>query len=307
MAIIAVLAVQSSTRTGLAWAAFGSLMSACFLIPWKAATEHGSAIDITLVLLVVSAVLNTAVSGIPHLRAGDEGTRPLGTTLWLSVVFAILSLAGNWCSAEAASRVSGPLVAVLQRCEVLVVGILSIPMLGERARAPFWIGVSVAGVGLVVLQRPAVGSPVFAPLGVAYGIGSAAAFGAMMVLTRRYIDAIRPVQLNAIRLWLGVLLWFALERRVPGRAELPNGLLVNGALAAFFGPFLSRLGAIFSARHVPASATALAWLATPALTLALGVVLLGTWPTGQELLGGVILLAGVAIPLGASAVSARRA
>lgn len=276
-------------------------MSACFLIPWKAATHHGDPTLATLVLLAVSAVLNTGATAVPQLRSGDEGERPLAPTLWLSVVFAILSLAGNWCSAEAVSRVSGPLLAVLQRCEVLVVGLLSAPLLRERVRAPFWVGTAVAGIGLTVLQRPAHGSPAFAPLGVAFGMGSAAAFGAMMVLTRKYTDVIRPVPLNATRLWLSVVLWFAVARRIPGAAELPAGLVVNAALAGFFGPFLSRLGALFSARHVPASTTALASLATPALTLLLGFAWLGTLPTAQEVLGGMILLAGVAIPLAALA------
>lgn len=276
-------------------------MSACFLIPWKAATHYGDPTLVTLVLLAVSAVLNTGAIAVPRLQSGDEGERPLAPTLWLSVVFAVLSLAGNWCSAEAVSRVSGPLLAVLQRCEVLVVGLLSAPLLRERVRAPFWVGTAVAGIGLVVLQRPAHGSPAFAPLGVAFGMGSAAAFGSMMVLTRKYTGVIRPVPLNAIRLWLSVALWFAVARRIPGRAEFSEGLVVNAALAGFFGPFLSRLGALFSARHVPASTTSLASLATPALTLLLGFAWLGTLPVAQEVLGGVILLAGVAIPLAASA------
>lgn len=276
-------------------------MSACFLIPWKAATHYGDPTHVTLVLLAVSAVLNTGAIAVPQLRSGDEGERPLAPTLWLSIVFAVLSLVGNWCSAEAVSRVSGPLLAVLQRCEVLVVGLLSAPLLRERVRAPFWVGTAIAGIGLVVLQRPAHGSPAFAPLGVAFGMGSAASFGAMMVLTRKYTDVIRPVPLNAVRLWLSVLLWFAVAQRIPGRAEFPAGLLVNAALAGFFGPFLSRLGALFSARHVPASTTALASLATPALTLLLGFAWLGTLPVAQEVLGGLILLAGVAIPLAASA------
>lgn len=275
-------------------------MSACFLIPWKEATHHGDPALATLVLLAVSAVLNTGAMAVPRLQSRDEGERPLAPTLWLSVVFAVLSLAGNWCSAEAASRVSGALLAVLQRCEVLVVGLLSAPLLRERVRAPFWAGIAVAGIGLVVLQRPAHGSPDFAPLGVVFGLGSAAAFGAMVVLTRKYTGVIRPVTLNAVRLWLSVVLWLAVARRIPTGAEFSRGLVVNAAVAGFFGPFLSRLGAIFSARHVPASTTSLAWLATPALTLLLGFAWIGTLPTTQEVLGGLILLAGVAIPLASS-------
>jgi hypothetical protein len=102
--------------------------------------------------------------------------------------------------------------------------------------------------------------------GALVGLGSAVCFGAMAVLTRKHIHAIRPVLLNALRLWFGVGLWFAIERRVP---ELSRSLVLYATLAALFGPFLSRLAVMASARHVQASTTALASLVTPALTLLL--------------------------------------
>jgi len=73
--------------------------------------------------------------------------------------------------------------------------------------------------------------------------------------------------------------------------------VLYAALAAFFGPFLSRLGAMYSARHVAASTTALAALVTPSLTLVLSWLVLGTLPTTRELAGGAVMLTGVAIPV----------
>jgi drug/metabolite transporter (DMT)-like permease len=136
---------------------------------------------------------------------------------------------------------------------------------------------------------------------VLYGLGAAAAFGTMVVLARRHVGAVRMVVLNAARLWLSVLLWFAVERRVPGAAELTPELVLYATLAAFFGPFLSRLGALFSARHVSAHTTSMTSLSAPAFTLLLSFLLLGALPTAQELLGGAVLLLGVAIPLAAGA------
>ena len=290
---------MTNARRGLAWAFFGALMSACFVLPWKQATGFGDPKFVTLVLLAAAAVFNTLANAVPALRTREEAGRALGPSVRLACVFAVLSLAGNWCSAEAVSRVSSALLSVLQRCEVLVVGLLSIALLKERPGRAFWGGAALAGVGLVLLQRPAAGSLAFDPLGVLFGLGSAASFGTMIVLSRKYIAQVRPVALNAMRLWLGVALWFVLERRVPTAAELPPGLVLNATLAAFFGPFLSRLGALFSARHIAASTTALASLTAPALTLLLAFALLGTLPTAQELVGGGILLAGIAIPLAA--------
>jgi drug/metabolite transporter (DMT)-like permease len=149
-----------------------------------------------------------------------------------------------------------------------------------------------------VLGQPATAAaPAVDPIGVLFGIGSAACFGTMGVLTRKYVSRIRPVFLNALRLWLGVLLWFAIEGGLPAREALPKGLLIGAALAGFFGPFLSRLCAMYSARHVAASTTALAGLLTPVLTLLLGLLVLGTLPTPRAMIGGAIMLAGIAIPL----------
>jgi probable blue pigment (indigoidine) exporter len=282
------------------YASFGAFMAACFVLPWKQATAYGSPSHATLVLLIAAALLNTLASLFPQLRARGESERPLGPTLWLALVFAVLSLAGNWSSAEAVSRISSALMSVLQRCEVLVVGLLGIPLLAERPSRAFWLGLVLAALGLGLLQGGG-GTPAFDPLGVVYGLGGAVAFGAMIVLTRKYVAQVRLVPLNALRLWLGVALWFAIEREVPTAEDLPLPLVLNASLAAFFGPFLSRLGALFSARHVPASTTALASLSAPALTLLLSLLVFGTLPTSRELLGGAILLAGVAIPLAASA------
>jgi drug/metabolite transporter (DMT)-like permease len=297
----------------LLWALFGAVMSAGFVIPWKLATAHGEAALNTLVLMFAAAIFNTIASFFPQLRVEREGERPLGPTLRLAVVFAALSLAGNWSSAEAARHVSSALLSVLARCEVLMVGVLSIALLGERPGRAFWVGAAVAGAGLMMLQRPSAGAggvplasgAAFDPVGVFYGLGAAAAFGTMVVLTRRYVGQVRLVVLNALRLWLGVLMWLAIERRIPSAAELPPKLVLYATLAAFFGPFLSRLGALFSARHVAASTTAVTSLSAPAFTLLFSFVLLGTLPTSQELLGGAVLLAGVAIPLAAGARKAQ--
>jgi drug/metabolite transporter (DMT)-like permease len=198
------------------------------------------------------------------------------------------------------ARISSALLAVLQRCEVLVVGLLSPLVLGERARPSFWVGTAVAVVGLVLLSSPSgaalrVGQDAD-PIGTLYGVASALCFGTMIVLTRKHIRALRPVLLNTVRLWLAVALWFAIERSWPFDA-LSSMLIVYAALAAFFGPFLSRLSAMESAQHVAASTTVLASLVTPPLTLILSFAVLGTLPSAHEMIGGVIMLVGVAIPV----------
>jgi drug/metabolite transporter (DMT)-like permease len=288
----------SPALRGVLFGLLGAFFSACFLIPWKLATQHGEAKHATLVLLASAALFNTLAIAPMH----NDKAPPLavGPTLRLAAAFAALSLAGNWFSAESVHRVSGALLAVLQRCEVLVVGLLGSLILGERARPSFWIGSAIAGCGLIVLSTRAGGGlglgPNADPIGALCGLASAVCFGAMNVLTRKHIHKLRPVLLNATRLWFGVLLWFAIERTIPIGALTPSFVLY-AALAAFFGPFLSRLAVMESAHHVPASTTVLASLVTPPITLLLGFGVLGTLPSAHELMGGAIMLTGVAIPV----------
>jgi drug/metabolite transporter (DMT)-like permease len=284
-------------------------MAAAFLVPWKLAAQHGEPRMAVLVLLSVAAMLNT-VAALVMARRGGEPARQRGTwgaTWGLACAFAVLTLAGNYCSAEAIARISGALLAVMQRSEVILVALMGALFLREPVRAPFWAGTLIAGSGLWVLQQPGAAEGSFDPLGALWGLGSAVCFGSMVVLSRRYIVRVHLLPLNAIRLWLSVALWFAVQRELPTWQELPPGLLLGAGLAAFFGPFLSRIGALQSAHHVPANVTALASLATPVMTLVLAFVVLGNVPAARELAGGAIMLAGIAVPLFAMARRAPRA
>lgn len=269
--------------------------SAAFLIPWKLATQHGDPNLAVLCMLVSAASFSTL--GMFFDRSNLALSRgELGATLKLALLMSTFTLAGNWASAESVHRVSGALLAVLQRCELIVVALLGAAWLGERVHRSFWVGALVAITGLVVLQDRDHSDVSFDPIGVLYGLGSAFFFGTMIVLQRRYLRGVRLMPLNALRLWFGVVLWFVVYRRVPTHAELSTPLLTYGAAAGFFGPFLSRLGVLVSGRHVPANVTVFVGLWTPIFTLLLAWLWLGDLPSHHELLGGAVMLTGIAIP-----------
>ena len=52
-----------------------------------------------------------------------------------------------------------------------------------------------------------------------------------------------------------------------------------------------------SVRHVEARVPALVNLTSPVMTLGFAFVLLADWPQTHELIGGAIMIAGVALPL----------
>lgn len=289
---------QQDLRTGIGWALFGSAMTAGFMVPWKLASGYGESRHAVLVMLSSAALCNSAMAAVQAVRGKRSG--PSATwraTLLLAVAFAGLTLVGNTCSAEAVSRISAALLAVVQRCEVLLVAVLGAVFLAERVARVFWLGTAVAGVGLWLLKAPTAASDQVDPVGALFGLGSAACFGSMVLLGRRYVQRVHLLPFNALRLWMSVALWFVVQRELPGAGSMPSGLVVNAALAGFFGPFLARVCILQSGRYVPAQLTSLTALATPVLTLALSFVVLNHLPSQQELLGGSVMLLGVAIPV----------
>lgn len=283
-------------RRGVVMALLSSVAAAGFVVPWKLASQYGAPEICVLVMLCSATAFNTLALLLPD-RSEHARLASPGLLVALASVMAGLTLLGNYLSAQAIARMSSALLSVLFRLEVFVVASLGTIVLREYVRPAFWFGACVSLFGLVVLNlRPASAELAFDRAGVLFAMGASLCFGAMAVVARKYVARLNPGMLNALRLWVSVLLWFAVTRRVPRANELPPSVLLNAALAGLFGPFLSRLAVLQSARHIPANTTSLVALSTPVFALALSAIALGTLPTQTELIGGVVMLAGIAIP-----------
>jgi len=284
--------MPSDHRRGIYWALGSALCVAAFVIPWKVASTLGDTRVNTLILLSSAAVFNTALlaarqRSLPRFQKFDFG---------FATVLAVLTLAGNLASAAAIAQLSPALLTLLQRSEVIVAALLAWPLIGERFDRRFVIGAFVAGCGLIVMQDPfAADAPGF--MGTALALFSAICFGAMAVLTRKYIQRIQLVAVNALRLWLSVGLWFVFNGVPEALFEVSTEQIGYGCLAAFFGPFLGRLCMMTSAKYIEARITTLATLAAPTLTLALAYFLLNDFPQTREIQGGLIMLLGISIPI----------
>jgi drug/metabolite transporter (DMT)-like permease len=153
-------------------------------------------------------------------------------------------------------------------------------------------------LGLFFLQERSPGTQEIVLVGAGTGMALAAAacFSALAVTTRHFIHRIDPVLVNALRLWIAVALWFPFHTW-PGPGVMPTRQIVWAVAAAMMGPFASRLCMMFSARDVEARTTTLANLTSPLMTLPLAWLLLADLPLPHQLLGGALMLAGIAIPL----------
>jgi drug/metabolite transporter (DMT)-like permease len=268
------------------------------VIPWKLANEAGDPSISVLLLLSTAAAGSTGLRWLQGFGRPGAGRGIRRLDLGVAAVLAIFTLAGNHASAVAIRELSPALLNVLLRTDFLFVAILGWPLLGERVDARFWLGAPLVLLGLAVLQGLDA-SLSLAALGdssVAWAVGAAACFSGLALITRRFIQRIDAVAVNSIRLWIAVGYWLVLNPW-PDPDAIPRSQLVNATLAAVAGPFLGRLALMQSARYVEARVSTLATLTTPVFTLVLAFVLLDDWPRSHELLGGAIMLAGIAIPL----------
>lgn len=290
------------SHLGIIYSVSGALCSAIYLFPYKRAAALASPHVLAYALLVVAAVSSTGLDLWQRRGARSAGER--GVFWRTSALLSVLTISGNFCGAQAVSRLDPALVSVLLRTEIVFVGALAALLLGERLTPALVAGASVALAGLAVMRWPLGSDP--AGLGALWALGGALSFGLMQVLTRRVIGRISPVTVNSCRLWIAI----ALMSLVPG---LPRAAFSEGAefwwsvtLAGLFGPFLGRLFIMFSLRSLRAAHSALLLLLAPVFAFSIGFVGFGSVPRPVELVGGVILLAGVALPSLAKLAEERR-
>jgi drug/metabolite transporter (DMT)-like permease len=291
-------------RVGLAHSLLGALCSAIYLFPYKHAGALSSPDVLAYALLVVAAVSN---GGLYLWQRRSQPRAVLDRrTFWVaSALLSLLTISGNVCGAQAVMRLAPAVMSVLLRTEIVFVGVFAALVVHERLTLPLVAGALVALGGLLVMRWPLAFDG--AGAGALWALGAAASFGMMQVLTRRVIGRISPVAVNACRLWLAV----GMLTLVPGMAA---GALAEGlefwqyvAFAGLFGPFLGRLFIMYSLRELRAAHSALLLLLAPVLAFAIGFVFQGGVPSGLELGGGLIILAGVALPSLAGLRSERRA
>lgn len=161
---------------------------------------------------------------------------------------------------------------------------------GERLRALEWLGLAVAGAGLIALTRPgmsapdAVGAGLMALAGASWGIYSLRGRSAGRPLAATAGNFIRCVPAAAL---------LAVIASVHVSAQGAVLAILSGAIASGIGYSLWYA----ALPHLPATRAAIVQLSVPALAAAGGVALLGESLTARLAASGLAILGGVAIAL----------
>lgn len=284
---------MTNPRTGVILAAISAFLAAAFFVPYKQATAYAPNDVIVLALLLPAAVFNTITLAVDR----RQRLRIDLVTVGVAAALGVGTVLGNICATEALSRLSAGITSLILQTQILFVSLASWMVLSERITVRFIIGMLIAGGGFAIVQLAGGGSAAASGAGALWALGAALSFGMMHVVTRRYIHRIQPVTVNAVRLWMAVALLAVLPGRAAGLTNLSGEGWLLAATAAMFGPTLARTTIMYAVRHIPASYSTLITLITPVFAFVLELVFLGTHPTLMELLGGTVILAGVAIPV----------
>jgi drug/metabolite transporter (DMT)-like permease len=188
--------------------------------------------------------------------------------------------------------------ALLLSITPVLAAVLAGPVLGERLGRRGWGGLAlaVAGAAVVALSRRQGGGAEGALLVAA----AACAYALWIVLQKRALATMSPIQVTAWGTWFGALIALPFGHDLPGAL----GHTSAGDLWALAG-----LGLVISTvpfllwswvlQRMAASLVAPALLTIGPTGVLLGWVLLGEQPAPLALLGGAIVIAGVVVVQGA--------
>jgi drug/metabolite transporter (DMT)-like permease len=235
--------------------------------------------------------------GLIAMAAGVR--RPTRSELPLVAVLGATGYAGYQLLLGAGERtVPAGTAALMLSITPVAAAVLAGPVLGERLGRRGWAGmaIAVAGAALVALSRRQGGG-----IGGALLVATAACvYAVWIVLQKRGLRTMSPLQLTAWGTWCGALFALPFGHGLPadlGHAPSTDvwALLGLGIVVSTV-PFLLWSWVL---QRMPASLAAPALLTIGPTGVLLGWALLGEQPSPLALLGGAIAVAGVVVVQGA--------
>jgi drug/metabolite transporter (DMT)-like permease len=201
--------------------------------------------------------------------------------------------------------VGAGIATVLGNLQVVVVGFLAWWLLGERPSNRLVAAVPVVLVGVVLISG-AVGSGAYGSnpaLGAVFGIGTSVAYAGFLLVLREGSRDLRRVAGPLSDATLTAVVAAALMAPVAGGLDLRPHWPSLGwlLLLALSSQVIGWLLIATSLPRVPAVLTSLILLLQPVASMVLAAVALGERPSSLQVLGAVVVLAGVVF-----AASARR-
>ena len=167
--------------------------------------------------------------------------------------------------------------------------------LGEELRRRSWIGVGISLAGVWVVAS-AHGGSVSAGIGAAVLLGAALCWSLFFVLQKPLLTYYRPLEVTCYSVWIGTLfLGFLIPDSLAMSRNAPWPATLSAIYLGLFPTALAYVSWSYVLAHMPASRASAYTYLIPPLSTAIAVVWVNETPSAFFLIGGVAILAGVAI------------
>ena len=271
-------------------------MTAVALRAWSplgAAAVQGTCALVLIAILALIGVLPRP-SEAALTRRGMERLAVLG------ILGGVLFIAGM----NAAVALAGPTVAgFVATLYAVFAALLAVPILGARLRGATLVSFAVALLGTLLLAgfQPSEG----AAAGIAFGLVAAVSFGLYLVLSRRWtvtlgLDGTSITMANMVGRGPVILVTQLVVDPVgvfPSEVQAASALAMVGLI--LLPSIIAQLLILASVKRVPARRTSSLLLLTPLTSAIVSAVLLTDRPAPMELVGGLLVLVGIAGASGA--------
>ena len=178
----------------------------------------------------------------------------------------------------------------------IVVGLLSWLIFKKRPAWSFWIGLALAVSGALVIVSSDLSRHAQFGLGDVMALAAAAFFAVYLIATEQVREHTNTLEFLRLAIVFSTIFMFlfTLVLRVP--LTIPDRrswfALIGLGLVSQLGGYLALTYAL---GHLPATVTSVSLLSQGPLTAILAALLLGEPLTGAQILGGVLVLAGVGL------------
>jgi drug/metabolite transporter (DMT)-like permease len=178
----------------------------------------------------------------------------------------------------------------------IVVGLLSWLLFKRRPAWSFWIGLSLAVAGALVIVVADLGRHAKFGLGDVLALAAAACFAVYLIATEQVREHMNTLEFLRLAMLFSTVFMFLFALAVRVSLGIPD----QRSLLALLGlGLISQLGGYlaltYALGHLPATVTSVSLLSQGPLTAILAALLLGEPLTGPLIAGGALVLAGVGL------------
>jgi drug/metabolite transporter (DMT)-like permease len=273
-------------------------------LAFDAACQRIGSLVVNILRLVVAFVLLAVACAVLRGRA-----LPFDATLhawvWLSLSGLVGFAFGDLCLMRSYAFIGPRLSALMMSLAPPMTALIGWLLLGERLspRQLLGMALTVAGIGVAILERPRTAEPPprgHRVAGVALGACGALGQAGGLVLSKLGMRSYNPVAATQIRVIAGIAAYAAIFLAVGWWPRLQASLADRAALGytslgAFFGPFLGVSLSLFAVQRTLSGVAASLMATTPILVIPAVVLLHGERVGWGGLAGTAVAVGGVVL------------